>query len=151
MLKSFVLSLTKTQGIVLIVVGALFFLTFVYNLVRLIRNRKKRAEEKLREVDDTITKHGVRYTPDMTVVDTEGNMNISFGKGDVVLKQNETYVVEKRGYVKPGKYCVLATHDKEDKFNIRIGAYVKEYHHNQEIVLAEGEEITAVSTNVLLR
>lgn len=151
MIKSFVLSLTQTQGIILIVVGALFLLTFTYNLVRLIKNKKKRAEEQLREVEDTIEKHGVRYTQDMTVVDTEGNMNISFGKGDVVLKQNQTYVVEKRGYVKPGKYCVLATHDTEDKFNIRIGAYVKEYHHNQEIILAEGEEITAVSTNVLLR
>ena len=151
MLNSFVLALTQTQGIVLIVVGALFLLMFTYNLIRMIINKKKRAEEALREVDGTITKRGVRYTEDMTVVDTEGNMNISYGKRDVVLKQNQTYIAEKHGYVKPGKYCVLATHNQEDKFNIRIGAYVKEYYHNQEIILAEGEEITAVSTNVILR
>ena len=104
-----------------------------------------------REVDDTITKNGVRYTVDQTVVDENGEMNVSFGSGDVVLKQNITEIVGKKNYVKPGKWTVLSTADQAEKFNIRVGAYVKEYAHNQTIILAEGEEVTAISCNVILR
>ena len=62
-----------------------------------------------------------------------------------------TELIGKNIYVKPGKYTMLATKDDEEKFNVRIGVYVKEYSHAQEIVLAEGEEITAVSTDIILR
>ena len=41
--------------------------------------------------------------------------------------------------------------DEDEKFNLRVGAYVKEYKHNQKIVLAEGQEITAVNCTVILR
>ena len=68
-----------------------------------------------------------------------------------MLKQNVTFVAQKHGPVHPGKYTVLATKDGETEFNLRVGAYVKEYYHGQEIVLSDGEEITAVSTDVILR
>lgn len=106
---------------------------------------------KEREVDDVNIKKGVRYTIDQTVVDEEGNMNVSYGQSDVILGEGQTYKVEKGGQVKPGKYVVLGTHKDETKFNIRVGNYVKEYKHNEEIVLAEGQEVTVVSGTVILR
>ena len=104
-----------------------------------------------REVEDTLTKKGVRYTVDQTVVDENGKMNVSFGSGDIVLKQGETETVGVKNKVKPGKYTMLSTKDEDETFNIRVGAYVKEYKHNQKIVLADGEEITSVNGNVILR
>lgn len=104
-----------------------------------------------REVDDVNIKKGVRYTVDQTVVDEEGNMNVSFGEGDIVLKPRVTVKVGKDGQIKAGKYTVLGTHADEDKFNIRVSGLVKEYKHNEKIVLADGDEVTAVSTTVILR
>ncbi|MBQ3047826.1 MAG: hypothetical protein IJD48_02305 [Clostridia bacterium] len=129
---------------VILLMGIVFgFINKKYN--RLLKNMSGR------EVDDVLTKKGVRYTEDQTVVDENGDMNISFGSGDVVLKQNVTEIVGKKNYVKPGKWTVLSTADESETFNIRIGSYVKEYAHNQKIVLAEGEEVTAISCNVILR
>lgn len=106
---------------------------------------------KTREVDDVDVKKGVRYTVDQTVVDENGEMNVSFAKGDVVLKQGVTEVVGSKNNVKPGKYTLLSAKDEDEAFNLRVGAYVKEYKHNQKIVLAEGQEITAVNCTVILR
>lgn len=104
-----------------------------------------------RGVEDVNIKNGVRYTIDQTVVDTDGNANISLSQKDILLSQNKTEIVGVKNKVKPGKYTLLATVQNEEKFNIRIGSYVKEYKHNQDIVLNEGEEITCVNTSVILR
>lgn len=131
-------------GVVLVLVIVMFaFINRKYT--KLLRGMKER------EVDDVNIKKGVRYTIDQTVVDEEGNMNVSFGQGDIVLKPRKTVKVGKDGDIKAGKYTILATHDDEDKFNIRVSGYVKEYKHNEEIVLADGDEVTAVSTTVILR
>ena len=106
---------------------------------------------KDREVDDVNVKKGVRYTVDQTVVDENGEMNVSFGSNDVVLQQNVTEVVGVKNRVKPGKYTMLSAKDEDNTFNLRVGAYVKEYKHNTKIVLAEGQEITAVNCTVILR
>ena len=151
MIKHLLCALTSTDITILAVVGGFFVLMFVVGAIRLIRKRKIDAEIASREVDDVTMKKGVRYTDDMTIVTKEGETNISFGKGDCILKQNQTYVADKKGYVHPGKYTILATKEDEEKFNIRIGTYVKEYHHGQEVVLTEGEEITPVSADIILR
>lgn len=142
----------ETGTIVLIsVLAGIFVLTFVTSLVRYLKNRKKRAEESTREVEEVTVKKGIRYTDDITVVNKEGDLNISFDKNDCYLKQNVTYVTDTKTKLKPGKYTVLSTREGEDSFNIRIGQYVKEYKHNQSIVLGNEEEITAVSTDIILR
>lgn len=143
--------LSTTDIIIISVIAAFFVIVFIVGAIRMAKNKKIQAEIASREVNEVIEKRGVRYTEDMTIVDTEGNMNISYGKGDSILKQNETYKAEKKGYVKPGKYTILSTKEDEAKFNVRIGIYVKEYSHGQEIVLTEGEEITPVSTDIILR
>ena len=144
-------ALTPTDITILAIVGGFFVVMFIVGAIRLAKKRKNDAEIASREVDDVTIKKGVRYTDDMTIVTKDGEANISFGKGDCVLKQNQTYTAEKKGYVHPGKYTILATKDDEESFNVRIGVYVKEYHHGQEIVLTEGEEITPVSTDIILR
>lgn len=103
-----------------------------------------------REVDNVNQKHGIRYTVDQTVVDENGDMNVSLSQKDIILKQNETQTASTKNSLKPGKYTVLSNGDDE-KFNIRIGGLVKEYCHGQNIIIAEGEEITAVSGTVILR
>lgn len=149
--KALIGALTTTDIVILSAVGVFFLAVIIVGIVRIVKKRKIAAEIASREVDDVTIKKGVRYTDDMTIVDTEGVTNISFGKGDAILKQNQTYKAEKKGYVKPGKYTMLATKDDEEKFNVRIGVYVKEYYHGQEIVLTEGEEITPVSNDIILR
>lgn len=134
----------------LILLGICVILVVVFAFVNSKYSKLLKAMDK-REVDDTVTKKGVRYTVDQTVVDEEGNMNVSFGSSDIVLKQNQTEVVGVKNRVKPGKYVLLSVKDEDETFNIRVGAYVKEYKHNQKIVLADGEEITAVNCSVILR
>lgn len=104
-----------------------------------------------REVDAIRAKKGVRYTIDQTVVDENGDINVSYGTSDIILKQNKTELVGKKQRVWAGKYTVLSTSDENETFNLRIGNYVKEYKHNQTIVLSDGQEITAVSCDVILR
>jgi len=57
----------------------------------------------------------------------------------------------KGGALMPGKYTALSAHGGADTFNIRIGGFVREYKHGDELVIADGEEITAVSHTVVLR
>lgn len=150
-LNSLLGALSTTDIIILGAVALFFVIMFVLGAIRLKKQKAIKAEIESREVDDVNMKHGVRYTDDLTIVTQDGDPNISFGKKDVVLKQNQTFVANKKGPVHAGKYTILATKDGETAFNVRIGFYVKEYHHGEEIVLAEGEEITAVSTDLILR
>ena len=150
-LKNIIAALSKTDITILSIIAGFFVVVFIVGAIRLAKKRKLDAEIASREVDDVTIKKGVRYTDDMTIVTQDGETNISFGKGDCVLKQNQTYKAEKKGYVHPGKYTILATKEDEESFNVRIGVYVKEYHHGQEVVLTEGEEITPVSTDIILR
>lgn len=150
-LSSLLCALSTTDIIVLSVVGGLFIIMFVAGAIRMVKNKKVQAEVESREVESVTEKHGVRYTDDMTIVTPDGDPNLSYGKGDRILKQNQTYMADKHGYIHPGKYTILSTKEDETAFNVRIGAYVREYHHGQQIILADGEEITAVSTDVILR
>ena len=115
------------------------------------KRKKIREEEKSREVEGVIEKHGVRYSEDATIVTKEGEQNISFVKNDIVLQPRKMVTVSTKGPLKPGKWTVLSAYGNESTFNIRIGLYVKEYKHGQEIVLAEGDEICPTSTTIILR
>ena len=136
------------------IIGGVILLAIVVSvivsIVRVIKKAKIRAEEKTREVDDVIIKHGVRYTPEATIVDEKGNDNVTFIQGDIIIKPRNKMHVGKGG-IKPGKWTVLASNDATSVFNIRIGNYVQEYKHGQEIILAEGDEICPTSTTIILR
>ena len=49
------------------------------------------------------------------------------------------------------KWTILASNDSATVFNVRVGNYVQEYKHGQEIILAEGDEICPTSTTIILR
>ena len=106
---------------------------------------------KGREVDDVNIKGNVRYTINQTVLDEDGNATISLSTKDIVLSPDVTEIVGTKNRIKPGKYTILASNENETEFNIRIGKYVKTYTHNQNIVLSEGQEITAINNVVILR
>lgn len=120
--------------------------------------KKKRAKVlKQKQKDNLDIVDDVRYTMEDNPVAPESNMatdtmvNATYQKKDIILNQNTPVTVSKDGEVKPGKYILLSTDENQDTFNVRIGIYVKEYKHNQEVVLAEGDTICAVSSNIILR
>ena len=142
----------KTVDIIIISVVCVAFLCLViYEIIRFYKKKAIREEEKSREVEDVKIKKGVRYTEDQTVITKQGDMNITFDRKDFVLEHNKTYVADHKGDLKPGKYVVLSPSGGEDSFNIRIGDFVKEYKHNQKIIITEGTTVTAVSGDVILR
>ena len=79
------------------------------------------------------------------------NLTVSLQKKDVILRVGTTYTVGKRQTVRPGEYKVLAVDESNQTFNLRVNDYVKEYAHNTTLVLAEGDQIAACSSNVILR
>ncbi len=120
--------------------------------------KKKRAKVLQQKQKDNLDIVGdVRYTMEDNPVASETNMatdtmvNATYQQKDIILNQNTPVTVSKDGEVKPGKYILLSTDENQDSFNVRIGIYVKEYKHNQEVVLAEGDTICAVSSNIILR
>ena len=152
MLKFSIIGAIEPDVIVLIsVIAAIFVGVFTVSLVGYLKNKKIRAEEANREVEDVDVKKGIRYTEDATIVDKTGEMNVTYNQQDLILRQNKTYTAKRQADIKPGKYTILSARDNEETFNVRIGVYVKEYKHGQTIVLGEGEEITPVSTDIILR
>ena len=132
--------------IILIIVASI-----IASIIGTVKKAKIRAEEKTREVDEVVIKNGVRYTPDATIVDQKGNDNVTFIKGDIIIKPRKVLKVGKHEEVKPGKWTILASNDSITVFNVRVGNYVQEYKHGQEIILAEGDEICPTSTTIILR
>lgn len=132
-----------------IIIGVIV-IAILGSVIGTVKKAKIRAEEKTREVDDVVVKHGVRYTPEATIVDEKGNDNITYIQGDIIIKPRQKMPVGKGG-IKPGKWTVLASNDAASVFNIRIGNFVQEYKHGQEIILSEGDEICPTSTTIILR
>ena len=67
-------------------------------------------------------------------------VEILFGKGYQLTVKKELS--------QPGQF---ASNEKVTTFNIRIGNYVQEYKHGQEVVLSDGDEICPTSTTIILR
>lgn len=111
------------------------------------RGNKQKSKKNLVETKNA------RYTYETETTTQEGDAKISFTREDSMLHMGITYKVtaNEKGAIKPGKYILLCSENNTPKFNVRIGDYVKEYSHNQEVVLAEGSEITAVSASIILR
>ena len=126
-------------------------IAFIVSIVKTVKKAQIRAEEKTREVDDVIIKNGVRYTPDATIVDKDGVENVTYIKGDIIIKPRKVVKVGKGEEIRPGKWTILASNDSATVFNVRIGNYVQEYKHGQEIILSEGDEICPTSTTIILR
>ncbi len=126
-------------------------ITATITIVKMVKKRKAKKDSASREAEKVVVKDGVRYTPDAEIVTPDGQTNISYVDKDIVLQPRKVVTVDKKGALKPGKYTVLSASENEDSFNIRIGLYVKEYKHGQEIILAQGDEICPTSSTIILR
>jgi hypothetical protein len=127
------------------IAGGVLLLALIITLVVAFKRQKTRSEKNLVETKDA------RYTFETDTVDSTGEAKVSFVKGDYMLQAGVTYKVGKNLDLKPGKYIILTSDESTDKFNIRVGDYVREYSHNQEIVLSDNSEITSVSHSIILR
>lgn len=136
---------------IVLAAAALIYVALI--VFRVVRNKKRKAkelhEEKVEKNLDIVD--DVRYTMETNPVEENNDVNITFVKEDYILKQGAPVTVSVNGELKPGKYIVLSTDENQESFNIRIGIYVREYRHNQEIVLAEDDTICAVSGSIILR
>lgn len=111
--------------------------------------RERAANDKNRAGKVKI-KNGVRYSADDRITGEEGAL-VTLAEGDFLLKKGKVYRADKDGELLPGTYTVLASGDAAHAFKLRAGGYVRDYRHGDTLVLAEGEEISAVSCNVILR
>lgn len=150
-----------------IVLGVSFISYVGLLTIRIVKGKKRKKQEaavneekvknNLNEVDDvryTMEENPVNVTEtinDQGIAVSEESVNATFLQKDYILAQNTPVEVAPDGELKPGKYIVLSTDENQDRFNIRVGIYVREYHHNQEIVLADGDTVCAVSSSVILR
>lgn len=68
----------------------------------------------------------------------------------VVIAQGESIIVGSEGRIPCGEYTMESC-DGEEKFNVRIGRYVKEYENGCKVVLTEKQKVTPVSASIILR
>ncbi|MBQ3158461.1 MAG: hypothetical protein IJB98_02075 [Clostridia bacterium] len=137
--------------ILYVILAVVVILTSTLTIVKMVRKGKEKKASEAKQAEGVVEKGNVRYTPDAEIKGDNGELNVSYVKQDILLQPRKMVVVDKKGQLKPGKYTVLSAYENEDTFNIRIGLYVKEYKHGQEIVLAEGEEICPTSSTIILR
>ena len=130
---------------------AIVLISSIVTIVNMVKARKEMKAKKNREVNIVEEKGGVRYTPDATIVNEEGEATVSYVKNDILLQPRKVVEVGKKSGIKPGKYTILSAYGNETSFNVRIGNFVKEYKHGQEVVLADGDEICPTSTTIILR
>lgn len=139
--------------ILAIVLGVLLVLFLVFLIATIVlASKNKKYKKRLRgdSVEDVKIIDGVRYSISDTAV-KNGEVKVSHVKGDILLRSGRTYKAKKDTTLIPGKYTVLSADENSDSFNVRIGGYVREIRHFDSIVLSEGDEISPVSHNIILR
>lgn len=116
-----------------------------------ISTRKKSSQSKEHLVDDCEIIDGVKYTKNFDTIDKNGNANVTLKKGDIMLERGKEYKVGEKGDILAGKYTVLTADENISSVNMRIGGLVRDYKHFSSIVLTDGDIISALSANVILR
>ena len=134
---------TKLIVGIAITVIAVIALIIIFILVR--RNKK------IVDNGGLIETAKARYTQDNNIVKDNGQMNVTYAKNDEILKQGQTYVIDRKNGFRPGKYTILSTIDGVEVINIRVGGFVKSFKHGTTIIIADGDEITPVSNSIILR
>lgn len=129
---------------IVIIVLAVALVLAVAAVVALKLKRKKKETPVSTAVGEVEVDGGVRYTKN-------DQTEITHLRGDLVLSVGKTYTARKDGELLPGKYTVLSAEKGVDVFNLRLGGFVREHAHGTDVVLGEGDEITATSHTVILR
>ncbi len=134
--------------ILLICVCALFLVIIIAWLVI---KKKSTDEEKDNKVSKYEVIDGVRYSKDEEVLKNDGSAKVTLNNGDIILERGKEYTVGEKGDLLAGKYTILLADENISSVNMRIGGIVREYKHFTSVVLTEGDKISAVSANVILR
>ena len=137
-----------TKEIIVIIVESVLLFVAIVVLAGIGIHVKKKKKANRRGV---YVKDGVRYTYGEDAKTPDGELAITHNQGDVILEKGVTYIVRKDGKIIPGKYTVLAAQENAPTFNVRMGDFVREYKHDSDIVLSEGETICPVSHSIILR
>ncbi len=132
-----------------IVIAVIVVLAIVLTAAIIVSVKTKKAKNSLTEKVKVVD--GVRYSVSEVTEKPDGDINVTHNQGDLVVSKGETVIAVKNGKVMPGKYKVLSANENDEKFNLRVGGFVREYSHGDNIVLGEGDELTAVSHTVILR
>lgn len=120
-------------------------------LAWLISARKKLGQPKENLVDNCEIIDGVKYTKSEQPLDKDGQANVTLKKGDIMLERGKEYKVGENGDILAGKYTILTADENISSVNMRIGGLVRDYKHLSSIILTEGDVISTLSANVVLR
>ena len=134
--------------ILLICVCVLFVIIVIAWLVT---KKKNKDEEKDNKVSKYEVIDGVRYSKDEEVLKNDGSAKVTLNNGDIILERGKEYTVGEKGDLLAGKYTILLADENISSVNMRIGGIVREYKHFTSVVLTEGDKISTVSANVVLR
>lgn len=138
--------MTKEVIVIIVESVVLFCLIVVLTAIGLRARKKKRSNAR-----GVYVKDGVRYTYGEDAKTPEGDLAITHNRGDILLEKGVTYIVRKDGKIIPGKYTMLTAQENAPTFNVRMGDFVREYKHDSDVVLSEGEKICPVSHSIILR
>lgn len=105
----------------------------------------------LKRADKVRIKNGVRYSVKDNILEKNNDIHVTYQEKDFDLIKGETYTAIKKGALMPGKYTILSSSKSQEKYNIRLGGFVREYSHGDTIVIAEGDTICSVSHSLILR
>ncbi|MDR0831346.1 MAG: hypothetical protein LBM99_00430 [Bacillales bacterium] len=130
------------DNLVVCIVGVVLVLIVIV-LIVLLLIRSKRKEPK------TYIKDGVRYTTDNKLYEGN-NANVTVHEKDYILAKGTTYKVGKKADLLPGIYTLLLSNESSNIVKVRVGL-VRDFTHNSQIALADGQEITPVSDSIILR
>lgn len=122
-----------TNPLFWVVVGLLAIVA-VYYLVVLIKN--KRLIKKVEKQEETIE-----------VLQAK----LERAEDGFVLPRNLVYNVTKDAEIHPGKWQIVSGMSGIDEFNVRHNGYVRNFKSGDFISFAEGDTISAVSTNIVVK
>ena len=124
--------------IALIVVIAVLVVALVV-VLGFLANKKKKGGSSSKIID------GVKYD------EKNSDKDYTFQHKDVLLARGTEYTVAKDSMIIPGKYQLFAGDERTKYVNMRLTGFVREYKSGSSVILAEGDKITALSHNVILR
>lgn len=126
-------------------------IALIFVVVAWIATSLKTKKDDKNKVGGYEITNGVRYTKDDKALNEKGETNITLNYGDIMLERGKEYRVGEKADLLPGKYTLLSCNENIKAINMRIGGIVKEYKHFSSIVLTDGDKISALSANAILR
>ena len=130
--------------IALICETALLIVLLIYFLIHKFKKKKDVIADQNEEIEIV---NGVRYKKTAD----EQNQNLALKKGDQILKRGKHYQVGEGLDILAGTYILLVADGDVTSANIKIGGLVKEFKHGSTLILAEGDNLEPLSSNIVLR